>query len=253
MCLMFHVKYLLPLLFPTLLLAQATAQSDVDPVLDRLDAAGKNLKSFASDVKVADSDPDTGDATAHLGKVWYALDPAGNPRIHVQYTQRQVNDNKPKPDKVDYVLAGTDLIDRNDRLKTENTHHVLRPGEKLDLFKLGSGPFPLPIGQSKQDVHAAFDIAPVAPAADDPANTDHLQLTPKPGTRLARDFKSIDVWADKGTGMPARIVTRRARGDAATITDLTNIQLNLPIGDQAFVLPKIDPKDWQLMEDEYQR
>ena len=31
---------------------------------------------------------------------------------------------------------------------------MLKPGEKLNLLKLGEGPFPLPIGQKKEDVYA---------------------------------------------------------------------------------------------------
>ena len=33
-----------------------------------------------------------------------------------------------------------------------------RPGEKVNLLKLGEGPFPLPIGQPKEDVHREFIV-----------------------------------------------------------------------------------------------
>lgn len=248
---MTSVKYLLLLLLSTAAFAQAVDPLSVDPVLGELDAAGKNLKSFTADVKLSETDPDTGDATTRAGKVWYDGGD-GNPRIHVQFQTRDAN-GKSQPDKIDYVLVGPDLIDRNTRNKTQSVHHVLQPGEKVDLFKLGQGPFPLPIGQSKEDVHAAFDVKRIAPAAGDPPKTEHLQLVPKEGTRLARDFKSIDVWVDPQTGMPTRIDTADQRSNLQRSTELTNVQVNQPVKDSDFTLPKIDPNDWQMLEDQYQR
>jgi hypothetical protein len=40
---------------------------------------------------------------------------------------------------------------------------VLRPGEKVNLLKLGEGPFPLPIGQKRDDVKRQFDVTLAKP------------------------------------------------------------------------------------------
>jgi hypothetical protein len=148
--------------------------------------------------------------------VLYQLVADGSARIRVTFDKKQA-DGKISEEKVEYLLSGPDLIDRNYRTRTQTIHRVLKPGEKLDLFKLGEGPFPLPLGQSKQDVHLNFDVSKLPPASDDPKDSIHLKLAPKPGTRLARKFKSIDVWVDIKQNMPARIETLD-RNQAATNT-----------------------------------
>ena len=44
-------------------------------------------------------------------------------------------------EKTEYLLDGQWLIDRNYRAKNEVKREVLKRGQKMDLFKLGEGPF----------------------------------------------------------------------------------------------------------------
>ena len=130
---------------------------------------------------------------------------------------------------------------------------VLKPGEKLDLLKLGEGPFPLPIGQKKEAVHEQFDVKKIAPSKDDPKDvaTVHVQLAPKPGTQFERKFETIDVWVDAKTHMPARIDT--AQGETVRSTLLTNFKVNPepPLRDADFTLPAIDKAKWDLHEEPF--
>src|SRR6185295_13773023 len=96
---------------------------------------------------------------------------------------------------------------RNYKKTTQVTRTVLQPGEKMNLLKLGEGPFPLPIGQKKEDVYRLFDVKQIAPNPKDPPDSIHLQLKPKPGTAFARRFGMIDVWVDRKTHFPAKIRT----------------------------------------------
>jgi outer membrane lipoprotein-sorting protein len=114
----------------------------------------------------------------------------------------------------------------------------------MDLFKLGEGPFPLPIGQSPADVHKQFDITKVAPAKDDPANTVHLGLVPKAGTELEKKFKSLDFWVDQKTHMPVRVDTADKQQTIRS-TELSDLTLNPPGGlpESDFTLPPIG-SDW---------
>src|SRR5207253_437008 len=118
-------------------------QSSVDDVLDALDARGQGLNSFVADVKLTETDTALGDATAHIGKVLYKA--GDSPQIRVTFDKKQSNDKPAVEDKVEYKLAGPELIERNYRTKTQTTRRVLQPGQKLNLLKLGEGPFPLPI------------------------------------------------------------------------------------------------------------
>jgi outer membrane lipoprotein-sorting protein len=234
--------------------AASTTRADLAPaagvneILDALDARGQNLTSFTADVKLIESDAATGDASTRSGKVTYQ---AGDPtRLRVRFDKKQVN-NRITEDVIEYLLDGPDLIDRTYSSKTQVTRHVLKPGEKMNLLKLGEGPFPLPIGQKKEDVHAMFDVTKVDSSKEDPADTVHLKLTPKPNTRFANRFASIDVWVGTKDSMPHRIETMDRNQSTVRTTELGNVAINPKLSDADFALPKVDPKEWQLIEEAY--
>ena len=128
---------------------------------------------------------------------------------------------------------------------------MLRPGEKIDLLKLGEGPFPLPIGQKKEAVHEQFEVTKEPALKDDPPGTVRVRLIPKPGTQFERKFDAIDVWVDTKTHMPARIET--GSGETVRRTDFANFTVNPnpALTDADFKLEPINEKEWDLHEEGY--
>src|ERR1044071_8933070 len=51
-----------------------------------------------------------------------------------------------------FLFDGRWLTQRNDNGKSITKQEIARPGEKKDPFKVGSGPFPLPFGQKREDI-----------------------------------------------------------------------------------------------------
>jgi len=236
--------------------APASAQGDgsIDQVLGQLDQVGKNLKEFSGKVKLVEEDTGMGSEVAHLGTVAFQKKADGSVRIHVVFDQRVANGVK-AAEKTEYLLDGPWLWDRNYRAKNEMKREVLRPGQKMDLFKLGEGPFPLPIGQSPAEVHKEFDVSKPAPAKDDVPGTVHLLLKPKAGTDLDRKFFSIEVYVDQKTHMPARVITVDKKQQHTSTTDLTDLVLN-PAGglkDGDFALSNIEGQGWQRGVEELQK
>jgi outer membrane lipoprotein-sorting protein len=232
-------------------LSDPTTQADpqIDKLLIALDHRGKTLKSFTADATRSVIDPNLGTASTYRGTVVFQSLPNNDARLHAMFNTRE-DAGKIFPDKLEWVLADGQLLERNYHSKTEVTRQVARPGEKVNLFKLGEGSFPLPIGQAPQDVRANFTLRRLAadPIAD-PANTDHLQLTPRPGTSLARHFKTIDVWIDRSNDMPVRIETLDVNETEDLKTELTNLKINIPPRDADFQPVKIDKRDWQVTEE----
>jgi len=76
-------------------------------------------------------------------------------------------------------------------------------------------------------------------------------LVPKPDTRLERRFKSIDVWVGTKDHMPHQIETLDKNESTTRTTDLSNVQVNVPLTDADFKLPEIDKQNWQLHEEAY--
>jgi len=217
------------------------ADGAIDQVLGQLDEVGKNLKEFSGKVKLSEEDNAMGGEVTHAGTVAFQKKSDGSARIHVVFDQRISNGTR-SAEKTEYLLDGPTLYDRNYRAKNETKRQVLKPGEKMDLFKLGEGPFPLPIGQNPAEGHKSFDVTKPAPAKDDLPGAAHLLLVPKPGTELARKFHSVDVYVDQKSHMPVRVITVDAKQTRVSTADLTDLVLNpaggLKEGD--FQLPNID-------------
>lgn len=238
-----------PLINPV---GSSAGNSQVDPsidgILQQLDEVGKNLKDFTAKVTLTETDNALGTASERVGNVWFEKKADGSARIHVLFNMRIDPDTQRgyPNDKIEYLLDGPWLIDRNYQTKNEVKRQVLKPGEKMDLFKLGQGPFPLPIGQDPKDVHEQFDVKRIPPDKGDPANTTHLLLTPKPNTDLAKQFHSLDVWVDNKTHMPTRVDTTDVKQQTTRSTELKDINVNPPGGlpDSDFQLPNIDKDNW---------
>ena len=226
--------------------AALSENSSVDEVLDALDARGRSLSQFMADVTLTEVDEATQLESQRTGRVWYQKR-QGNDRIRVTFDQK-AEGRFNKPEKLEYLLDGGWLVDRDYRRSIEVKRQVLRPGEKINLLKLGEGPFPLPIGQPKDEVHREFDVSKGDPALEGPKGAPHVALKPREGTRLARKFAQIDVWVDPQTQMPVRIEVLDVNQVTRRTTELKNIRVNPDpaLGDKDFTLPKIDESAWEL-------
>ncbi len=250
--------------------------------LDRLHRRGQDLRQFSADVKLTESDADTGLASSRLGRVYFdsrAVVAAGNAagdggaggpddaagattkgdsrnaRLLVRFTQKQ-EDERVISEAIDYLLTDGWLTERDHRRRHEIRRQVLRPGQNINLLRLGEGPFPLPIGQSPADVLREFDVSKGELRRSTPKAVRewaHIVLTPRPGTTLAGRFATIDVWIDPATNMPARIETLSDTRTTVRATDLTNLSINPapPLSDPDFTLPQLDAQEWRLTEEPF--
>lgn len=225
--------------------APLSNNSSLDQILDALHARGAGLNDFTADVTLAESDTlGTGDSTL-IGKVWYQAKGQGDARMRVLFDKKQIGKRLDPSAKVEYVLDNGWLIDRDYKNKVQVDRQVLKPGQKVNLLKLGEGPFPLPIGQPREEVLKMFEVKKVDPSQEDPANTVHVQLTPKPDSQFSRKFQTIDVWVDAQNNFPVRIETLDPNGTEVRTTNLSNIQVNQGLSDRQFTLEKIG-NDWKM-------
>ena len=233
----------------TLAAGPINIDSSADDVLDALNARGKDLKTLYVDVKMTDIDPSVGDVSdTRMGHLVYQILSSGDSRWHALFDKKKLGNNTVLQ-KHEWSYADGKLIERDYRNKTQSTKQILKPGEKMQLFNL-EGPFPLPLGQDKADVHKHFDVKKIPLDKDDPPGTVHLQLTPVAGTDLARKFKTIDLWVDPKTSMPARITVLDGDGSSLKQTDLSNVKPNEPVGDGDFELEKVDlDKGWNVHDE----
>ncbi|HEX4125386.1 MAG TPA: hypothetical protein VHY37_11715 [Tepidisphaeraceae bacterium] len=230
-------------------LAVLPAGATVDQVLDALDARGKDFSDLTADVKLSDIDPNLGTSKTRVGHLWLVRQSPTDATLHVVF-DKVIDGKFSRPEKHEYLLQNGWLTDRDYHAKLEVKRQVIKPGQKVNLFKLGEGAFPLPIGQDKADVHREFEVTlakAAPPAADEPKDAIHIVLVPKPGTAMARRFSQIDVWADRQTDMPVRIDTLDQQQAKEESTVLENVKINTPGGLKPtdLALDKIDQTGWQ--------
>ena len=230
---------------------ELAANATVDQILDALDARGKSMHEFTAKVGLKWGDPNVGDESERFGTILLQRTSPDTARVRVQFDKIKVG-QVTRDEKTEYLLEDRWLTDRDYRKKIETRREVLKPGQKMDLLKLGEGPFPLPIGQDKAEVHKQFDVSLMPAGKDDPPNSAHLRLKTLPDTPLSQRFKTIDVWVDRKTNFPARIITTARDGSDQHKTTLTNVQINPPGGlkPEDFKLPPIN-SEWDKHTDAY--
>jgi outer membrane lipoprotein-sorting protein len=225
---------------------QLNANSSAGDVLEALHARGRDLRDFAADVTLTETDV-LGKETERRGTVWYQRRQNGDTRIRVGFTEKKLSGSTFKQ-RLEYLLDNGKLVEQNFETKLQITRQVLKPGQKLDPLKLGEGPFPLPIGQPPEEVLKNFEVQKQATTKDDPAGSVHVQLAPKAGTRFAKKFKTIDVFVSPENNFPVRIDALE-NGDTDRVTNLSNIRINAGLKDAEFELPA-PQKDWGVRDEE---
>jgi hypothetical protein len=232
--------WLVPLAAEAQPAAALTPQAAVAEVLEVLHARGQGMRDLSAVVKLDEIDALTGDTTSRLGMFVFQDLGNGESRIRINFTAKRIGNREQAGFHQEYILDNGWLLDRDYARKTEIRRQVLQPGQKINLLKLGEGPFPLPIGQPPEEVHRLFEVKRIDPAPADPEKAVHLELAVRPDTQFARKFKKLDVWVDLAPGFPRRIAALDARGTTEHVTDLTEIKLNSGVTDRDFAAPPID-------------
>ena len=232
--------------------SKLSVDSSVEQILEALERRGVGLRDFTADVTLEEQDATEGRKTIRKGTAVYQKKEDGGARMRVVFNSVQ-RGKKIVDQKLEYLLDNGWLVDRDYERKVETKRQVMRPGEKIDLLKLGEGPFPLPVGQPPAKVLEMFDVKKVPPAADakDPADTVHILLTPRPDTRFAKKFKTIDVWVDVKTAMPRQIRTLSADEQQERTTDLDMKGINAGLKDADFTLDPVG-EGWDMSTEKYE-
>jgi hypothetical protein len=229
-----------------------TDNSTADETLEALHAVGLGLQDFTAHVTLTVKDAGAGDSTSQAGVAYYQKKGEHDGRMRVIF-ETNTSGGATQKARQEYLLDNGWLTERDYNRQTEVLRQVLKPGEKMDLLKLGEGPFPLPIGQPKEDVYKLFDVTKPAPSRTKSLNvpgTVRLTLKPKEGTQFANRFSQIDVWVDQKTNFPKRIDTIDENQAVIRSTDLDVTAKNSGIGDKEFALEKI-PANWNQHTDKF--
>ncbi len=240
--------------------AQPTSKSTSQPapsdpavaLLDRLERAGEGLRDFSADITYFLWDAMLERREIRSGEILYDVRPDdGGRRFAILVTSVIVGNRKDNQNKR-YIFDGSWFveIDHDNRMFTKR--QIVAPGERFDPLKLGEGPFPLPVGQRREDVLARFEASLLD-------GTEHevlarflagkpvegLKLVPLPSTPQAKEIAEVEIFYDAATLLPLGIVLTETNGDRKTVM-LRQLERNQGIDESKLSIEEPDPAQWQI-------
>lgn len=217
--------------------AMTSGDPEVDTILDRLDARGRAILDLRADVVNEDMQqmpvPETNTKKGTI--IFRRAQP--NPLFKVVFTER-TDAGIVRKDREEFVFDGIWLTELREKTRNLVKRQVVREGERIDVFKIGKGPFPLPFGQSRADMLANFTVGRLPSMAGDPPNTDHLVCVPRPTSDLSQKFKVVHFVIDRKLDLPVQMMAERAKDSTVVRVKFDRIQLNTGIAASEFQLVK---------------
>jgi len=226
----------------------APAPADVDPevnrILDRLESKGGQIKDIETPIRFTKIDPVLEDKQVFQGLLRYKEDQP-NPRFFIRFdkfTQEGITREQPEW----HLFDGQWYIEARQRTNTIVKRQIVRPGEEINVFRIGQGPFPLPFGQKKAEILKYFDVKLLPPAQGDPAGSVHLECTPKPGTDMADKYGSVHFYVDRRLDLPVTVRTVEKSENVEVMAEFPADKIRINIGMAAGHLDLPELKGFQI-------
>lgn len=268
--------------------AAPVAAGDVDQLLDAIEKADQGLERFDAEVQYDRRFALQQAQQIRRGKLWYQTyqEPMIVPdkgvksgdgalprcvgfeikrrRFGVHFTSLQ-NDDVQRDIQQSYIFDGEWFVESDAQSKRYTKRQIAKPGQAVDPLKLGEGPFPLPIGQKKDDIKARYDasIAPVGETLENEPNLKNdvaqgctqLKLVPRSG-QDAGGLREIRIWyrpdppPGDGRMLPRLARTVNEQGDESFVW-LVNLRVNPADFDSTKVslTPPPAEQGWDIQEE----
>ena len=218
----------------------------IDMILAALEAAGREHVQIVSKVDYRFDERMTGDREQRTGTIKYQRQTEETPsRFYVGFETLQLGDGALLKDKVEYAFDGRWFTIAKHRIKQMTRYELAAEGERIEAFKLGKGPFPLPFGQEAAAMYEHFDITTRDPGEEEPENTWYLRLTPKEDLAEEMSFTRLEMWIDRDRHLPVRLVSRDKNRNV-TVAEFDEIQTDVELADRDFHMPR--PLGWEYSE-----
>lgn len=229
-------------------------------LLAKLETSGRDLRTLSADIQYTKTFAaiQGGDQQIRRGKLYFQVTPkpAGESAPLKAFSvifDTLIVGKAVRQTQRHFIFNGTHLVERDLTEKQFLKRRVVKPGERIDPLRLGEGPFPLPIGQRKDEILARFQARLLAPETSWPAgtmpeplrDTVQLLLVPKPGTPEARDFDEVRLWYRRADLLPRMAKTSTPAGAASEVL-LINLAANQPITPGVFDVEPPKEPGWQV-------
>lgn len=201
--------------------AGSASFTTADELLNALHGTGRDIRALSADIrytkKFAAIEGD--ESQVRIGSLWFRSQPiapavagANNAEskpdrvFRVDFTTLIVDD-KLRDEPQTFIFDGEWLVERQPTQRLQWKRRVVAPGQKIDPLAIGEGPFPMPIGQSREKILERFTAELLAPADGWPG----AQAAPVPSASPSVDkIAETTKAAGATTGAPTDVPTNAA-------------------------------------------
>ena len=233
----------------------------VEALLDRLERSAEDLRDFQANIRYDIWDAVTEGLQIRGGELIYQVDPADKSKRFAINFNSLVIDQTRWDESVQYIFADGWVVEVDHKKKQFIKRQIVAPGEEFDPLKLGEGPFPLPIGQPKNEVLARFDVKLLDEPSDPflaerltTRDVEGIVLFPKPNTSEAEKFQRVEIFYDRATMLPVGINAVAAgaidpddpnSSNRKTVL-LTNLKRNQGVDVAKLSIAEPDKREWDI-------
>ena len=221
----------------------------IDEILTQLQHRSDGLEDIRCEVRFVEDDRINLTQRTKFGEVLFLMTKP-NPHFLIHFQKTETDGVLGKQEW--YLFDGQWLYQAVERTAQVTKQEVARLDKEFDLFDLEKAPFPLPFGQKRETILRNFDVTLAAPAAGDPANTDHLICIPKADSRLYRKYEQLDLFVHRDIHLPSRIVVTKNDGleiNTANFPDLSEKSINAGVKSKDFEKPAAWKKFKEVVEE----
>ena len=193
------------------------ANSDsVENILKGLQDAASRLQSYQCKVEYLFSQPVLESKTLRTGTLQYARF-GGSSKLRIDF-DTLTQDDGPQQKYVEcYIFDGQWLTHIDYQIKQVQKRQLAEANEPIDAFELAKRNFPI-IGFSKtDDLKKEFEVSQIG----EPNGLINLHLKAKPNSQYKDDYKSVEIWIDKGLMLPAKLTAVSTEDDIYEISFVT--------------------------------
>ncbi|MBI5725584.1 MAG: hypothetical protein HZA50_16620 [Planctomycetes bacterium] len=231
--------------------AQTPVSRDARAVLDRLQQAGDKYPTIKTNIVLTTREPALGDTETRTGWIAYQAQTArAAAMFRIAFLTLRQGQGAKIDEKIDYAFDGNWFTVLKHNLKQMTKYQVVPDGEQVESLKLGKGPFPVPFGQKTEDVLKRFNVSLVPAAKDDPANTDHLAMTPTEAEKDQAGFAKLDMWVDRSKNLPVKLISVE-KNKTETTAVFSDIQTGQAVDQGLFQIAK--PPGYEISVEPYSK
>ncbi len=221
--------------------AAAEAPATAEELLSRLEEADADLETLTAEVLYGKTNLLVGEEQRRLGRLYFrqgeAEGDAAEPQrqFAIEFTTLYIDDRR-EEERRSFIFDGRWLVEKlpDDRPPQMFKREIVPPGESFDPLAIGEGPFPIPIGQKREEIlrHYTAELVPPGEGSLE-EHTYHIHLERRPQAEDLLDVETLDLWYLRTNLLPVRAVAIDEAGNETKVT-LAQIERNVEIGAEHF-------------------